>query len=58
MPGGRPAKPELKPFVAARNQSIADQLAGKTNGEIPANNRMPGGGPRGGGFGGNNVPPR
>ena len=43
-PGGRPAKPELKPFVAARNQSIADQLAGKTTGEIPANNRMPGGG--------------
>lgn len=59
-PRGRPAKPELKPFVAARNQSIADQLAGKTNGEIPANNRMPGGGGpgqrNGGGFGGNQPP--
>jgi spore coat protein CotH len=55
-PGGRPAKPELKPFVAARNQSIADQLAGKTTGQIPPNNRMPGGGPRGGAFGGNPQP--
>ena len=56
-PGGPRVKPELKPFVAARNQSIADQLAGKSAGQIPTG-RMPGG--RGGPGGGprpNGPPP-
>jgi spore coat protein CotH len=47
---GPRGKPELKPFIAARNQSIADQLDGKSKGETPPVNRGPGGGgPFGGG---------
>ena len=43
-PGGGPRiKPDLKPFVAARDQSIADQLAGNSKGQIPTNMRGPGG---------------
>jgi spore coat protein H len=55
FPGGGPrVKPELKPFVAARNQSIAEQLAGQSKGEIPINARGPGGP----GMRPNNPPPR
>jgi hypothetical protein len=55
MAGGPRIKPDLKTFVAERNVSIADQLAGRSTGQAPTNMRMPGGGGaggRGGGFGG------
>jgi spore coat protein CotH len=48
-PGGGPGglgprvKPDLKPFVVARDQSIADQLLGNSRGQIPASMRGPGG---------------
>jgi hypothetical protein len=40
-PGPR-SKPDLKTFVVARNQSITDQLAGTSKGQIPTNRRGPG----------------
>jgi spore coat protein CotH len=59
-PGGGPGpriKPDLKPFIAARNQSITDQLAGNSKGQIPTNRRGPGG-PGGPGMRPDKPPPR
>jgi spore coat protein CotH len=53
-PGFPPAVPPIKPFVVARAQSVADQLAGKSSGQpIGDFGRPPGGrgGPGGGGPG-------
>jgi putative membrane-bound dehydrogenase-like protein len=52
--GGVPQPPELKTFAAKRTASVADQLAGKSNGYVPAGFGVPPGG--GGGLPGRAAP--